>query len=334
MKEFSPVVKITFTIIGFLVFALSFVFAFLNNVPTGFQDGNSTKNGASNIFINTVTDLNARYPSSFGPADFVFIIIWPLIYLWNTVGIIYMLASLFFTKKKSPILREPAMFPVFSLIFWSLSWGCSMGWLFAYDREILWLSMFLILASALSTYATLGFSYASYYKDTMILEEHDSRMLWLVRIIIHNGYAILAAWLTVAWKVMLHTVIAYEDSRGTDNYPANLRSSLTVEDAGTIALSILLVELIVWFVLENFVFEPYCRYTLSIYPALIFALSGTFSNDYVVPFSRNLILTLVGLIFVIIAFVVRVVLVYIRHKNRPRLDKYRSQEEIIKMDKM
>ncbi|XP_039255900.2 uncharacterized protein LOC120332670 [Styela clava] len=314
----SRAVKIAFTVIAFVVFAISFVFSFLGNVPVGVEKGNATLNAATDIFINTIPDLATRYPTAIQPAPWVFVVIWPIIFLWNTVGIFYLLASLCLPKDRSPILREPSMFPVESLIFWCLSWGCSMGWIFAFDRELLGLSMFLILVAAWSTYATLGLSYRSYYSDILILEEHSHKMLLLVRIIIHNGFAILAAWLTCAWKITLATTITYKDSSPSDEIPAALNGSITSEDAGTIGLSILLFELVLWFVLENFVFEPYCRYTLSIYPTLIFALSGVFSQNYVSPFSRNLAITLAALILAIFAFIARIVLVIYRHRHRTR----------------
>ena len=50
-------------------------------------------------------------------------------------------------------------------------------------------------------------------------------MLWVVRILIHNGVAIVTTWLTCAWKINLATVIAYKDSRGVDRIPAELRNS-------------------------------------------------------------------------------------------------------------
>nr|XP_039250536.1 uncharacterized protein LOC120328177 [Styela clava] len=332
MKEASRGVKIAFTVIGVLVFLLSFIFAFLNNVPVGFEQGNSTVNAAGDIFINTIADLDVRYPVTVVPPAYVLVVIWPLIYFWNLIGAAYLVASLFLSNEKSPVLREPALFPIGSLVFWSLSFGFPLAWLFAFDREILWLSLFLIMAGAWSIYATLGFSYASYYKDILVLEEHNSTMLWLVRIIFHNGLGIFATWLTIGWKLTLQTTIAYKDGAG-DQYPADFRGSLTPEDAGTISFSILLFEIMLWFVLENFVFEPYCRYTVTIYPTLIFALSSTFSNDYVVPYSRNLIITLVGLILSILAFIARVVLVYFRHKNRPQMENFRSKrEEVVEME--
>nr|XP_039255899.1 uncharacterized protein LOC120332669 [Styela clava] len=313
-----PAIRIAVTIIAFIVFILTLILSFLGNVPIGVGDENSTENILGGVFINTIPDLSARYPSNLNAASWTFNIIWPVIFLYNFVSVIYMLVSLCLPKDKSPIMREPALMPVGSIIFWTLGWALALSWIFANDREILGLAMFFILTGCWSTYVALGLSYRSYYKDIQTLEENSNQMLWLVRIIIHNGYGILAAWTTCAWKLMLATTITYEDSRGTDNYPAKLNGSLTSEDAGTISLSILLVEIIVWFILENFVFERYCRYTLSIYPTLIFAFSGVVTGMYVTPFSRNLILALVGLILVILAFFARVGLVIYRHRNRPK----------------
>jgi len=49
---------------------------------------------------------------------------------------------------------------------------------------------------------------------------------------------------------------------------------VSVVDGSSIALTLLTVVIIVWFALENFVYEEYCRYTFTIYPVLIFGLSA------------------------------------------------------------
>lgn len=50
-----------------------------------------------------------------------------------------------------------------------------------------------------------------------------TEMLWIVRILVHNGIAIVTTWLTCAWKINLATVIAYTNDRSSDKVPAELR---------------------------------------------------------------------------------------------------------------
>lgn len=315
--------RIFFTVLALIVFLTSLVFAFLSSAPISFSNtGNSTRTLVPGLFTQSVEGLDAKYPSDIAPADWVFIVIWPLVYFWNLIGIIYLVVSLCLPSDKSPIMGEPIMIPITSLIFWSLLWGLSFSWLFIYDREYVTLGLFFIIGAAWSGYLFLGFSYRCYRKDIFYLERHSSKMLWIVRILIHNGFAIVTTWLTCAWKINFATVITYAESRGIDTIPAAQRGSLTAEDAGTIALALLLLEFVIWFVLENFVFEGLCRYTVTIYPTLIFVFVGILvgnpqrSGDDTTFFRQNRIIALAGLILAVIAFVVRIMLVVIRHRRR------------------
>nr|XP_039255902.1 uncharacterized protein LOC120332671 [Styela clava] len=310
----SSTLKYMMTILAFVVYIVSLIFSYLNSLSGMGGNKNETNETAfGGLYLNTIRELSDKYESNIQPANWTFGVIWPIIYLWNAIGAFYMIVALCLKKEDSPTVREKPLIPPVTLIFWCLSWSTSVAWIFANDREILGLAMFFILAACWVTYAGLAFSYRSYYPEVEELKAQNPKLLWLVRIIFHNGYAILATWLTCAWKLMLATVITYKGSMGSP--VAELNGSLTAEDAGTISLVILLLEIIVWFVLENFVFEKYCRYTLTIYPTLVFALIGALVGNYVSPFSRNMYLSLTGLILSILALIARTVLVAYRHRK-------------------
>lgn len=322
MAKTRVVIKVILTIVAFVVLLASLILNFLANVPSGVEGGNSTFNGAPGLFRGDTECYRDKYPSSISPASWAFVIIWPLIFLWNLIGVSYMVVSLFFSNDQSPVKREPALIPIPTLILWSLTFSALVGWTVSYDREYFGLALFFIILAPFSAYACLGFSYRSYFQDILILEEYNGKMLWLVRILFHNGFAVLATWLTCAWKLNFATVITYVDSRNIDKEPADLRSSLTSEDCGTIALSILLFEIAVWFILENMVFERYCRYTLTIYPVLIYTFTAIFVDNFVIMtqgpiiFPRNQAIVLAGIALTSVLFVARIVLVVLRHRKR------------------
>jgi len=82
------------------------------------------------------------------------------------------------------------------------------------------------------------------------------------------------------------------------------------------------VIIIAWFVLENFVWEKYCRYNFTIYPVLILALSGLIDKLRfpTVPNmgNQNLIIASVNLALVLTATVARIILSVWRWKDRSR----------------
>ncbi|MGH0162880.1 UNVERIFIED_CONTAM: hypothetical protein FKN15_043818 [Acipenser sinensis] len=84
---------------------------------------------------------------------------------------------------------------------------------------------------------------------------------------VHNGLALYAAWTSVDVLVNFGIVLKYS-------------FGLMDPAVSTAMLSILLVELIVWFLLENFVLEKYVRYTFTVYPVVILGLAGMFTRNY------------------------------------------------------
>jgi hypothetical protein len=52
------------------------------------------------------------------------------------------------------------------------------------------------------------------------------------------------------------------------------------ELASTIALGVLAFELVLWFILDNYVLDKYVRYTLSPYITIVIALSGCLTKNY------------------------------------------------------
>ncbi|KAF7249310.1 Protein Ycf2 [Varanus komodoensis] len=95
---------------------------------------------------------------------------------------------------------------------------------------------------------------------------------------VQNGIALYATWTTIATLLNFTVVLIYNGNVSD--------GSATVS-----SLCILFFELILWFYLENFLLEKYLRYTLTIYPVVILALSGTLhkSNITVSPNPSSII---------------------------------------------
>ena len=87
---------------------------------------------------------------------------------------------------------------------------------------------------------------------------------------------------------------------------------MDLETASMVGLGVLFALAIIWFILENFVWEKYCRFNFTIYPVLIFALAGVvtrisnFRSN--INVTRLLVLAAVELAFFCLAFIVRIAL--------------------------
>jgi len=78
-------------------------------------------------------------------------------------------------------------------------------------------------------------------------------------------------------------------------------------EGSTISLAILISATVLWFILENFAVEKYCRYTYTVYPVLILALSALVARLQHLPDAQqNFILACIGLSVAAAAFLARI----------------------------
>jgi len=106
----------------------------------------------------------------------------------------------------------------------------------------------------------------------------------------------------------------YSSVQSLSAYFAGLISN---ENATSISAGILLALAILYFVLENFVFEKYLRYMFTIYPVLIFAFSGVIYKLVTTGGSRqNIIIASVNISICSALFITRIALSVYRFKHR------------------
>ncbi|XP_062891300.1 uncharacterized protein LOC134338921 isoform X2 [Mobula hypostoma] len=172
------------------------------------------------------------------------------------------------------------------------------------QRHIILALIFLALI-AFTNYVVLFFCYRGLFTQGPWLQEYRKVDLWLVRILVQNGIAVYATWTTIATLLNFAVVLTYS-------------ANISTVTSGTTCLSLLAIEVVLWFGLENFVFDKYVRYTLTIYPVIIVALSGSLDNHYnATSPTRNNIYIAVLLAIACIAFVARVAMVTWRHFKCP-----------------
>nr|CAB3262979.1 uncharacterized protein LOC100186076 [Phallusia mammillata] len=271
--------------------------------------------GLNGVFYNNLSVLDKKYFQQVSPEPIAFGIIWPLIYLWNLVGVLYIVVSCCLPVDKSPVKITPTLVPKTFLISYCVTFLSMSLWLFAFDREMLGPAFAILLLSAVSAYVAVGVSCKAVTDNLKILERKYEAVLWLVRILVQNGLSFLGTWLTVATLLNLTTFIIYKDSFGLE--AAVLRGDISMINGSTLILFILLAIVIIWFALENFVFEKYLRYIYTVYPVLIFALSFLIVKLAALPDgNQNLIIASLDLAVVVIAFTARITLEVLRNKHR------------------
>lgn len=124
----------------------------------------------------TQKDLSDKYTSLFTPASFTFSI-WGVIYLALTAFVIY---------QALPAQRKSELVSTISRLF-IISCFVNIFWLFAWHYEFVTLSliiMFVILATLIAIYGTLGISYG--------------QASWGQRLFLHVPFSLYTGWITVA----------------------------------------------------------------------------------------------------------------------------------------
>ena len=240
------------------------------------------KNGTGNISDEFYTEIT--------PAGWTFAI-WGIIYAWQTVWILYGWSFVFrpsFKKTITPIVYLLYGFTNISNIIWIYLWGNEYP-------QVAFPFLFLI---AVSLWAAVGVEVVYLYKQ-LPLSDHTKWFklnFYITQIVVVNGLAIYATWVTIATLINFSIVLQYY---------ANLDGT----DVGTAALSILTFLLSLYFILENTILDRFLRLVFIVYLVVIWALSGVLSAHYGDDENRrNSIFTLVLLILTIILFIIRFIL--------------------------
>ncbi|KAI4888009.1 hypothetical protein NFI96_034683 [Prochilodus magdalenae] len=264
-------------------------------------------------FLRKTANISDKYVTQVTPSGWTFSI-WGVIYFWLTLMFIYIVTTVFRRTAYGPMYFSPPVLPYGFFITWIVNMLINIGWLLLWDRQVMIGSLILLALIAFTNYLAIFFCCYGLSEYGAWLNKYHPKDLWCIRILVQNGLALYATWTTIATLINFTIVVSYE-------------AGMSQSDAGTLSLSFLLVEVVVWFILENFVLDKHVRYILTIYPVVIVAISGNMTKNFdpSAP-SRNAIYFAVLLALACVLFVLRVCLVVWRHLKRPF---YSGTEEIV-----
>ncbi|XP_056330574.1 uncharacterized protein si:dkey-29d8.3 [Danio aesculapii] len=249
-------------------------------------------------FQHSTGNVSDRYQTEITPAGWTFSI-WGVIYSWLFLMNIYFLSWLC-----RGLYSSPAILPSVFFVSWIINLILNCTWLVLWDRELMIPALIVLALIAFTNYLLIYFSCVGLRAHGSWLKQHHPKDLFCIIVLVQNGIATYATWTTIATLLNFTVVLNV--------------ASVSATNAATASLSILLLEVIVWFSVENFLIEKHVRYILSVYPVIIYALSGSLSKHYdsTAP-GRNAVFSVVLLVLACIVFVVRLALVVWRHRTRP-----------------
>ncbi|MEE6474592.1 hypothetical protein FKM82_010435 [Ascaphus truei] len=256
------------------------------------------------VFQQSVGNISNKYITEFTPSGWTFLI-WNVIFAWQFIWLGYVLSGICRRSELGWMYLKPNVFPFSFYLVWILNNVFNIGWIFLWDREYLIPALVFLGAITLTNYIVLFISYRTLFFHGDWFQRMHKVDLWLIRILVQNGIALYATWTTVASLLNFAVVLTYNGG-----FPNST--------SGTVALSILAFEVVLWFCLENFVFDKYVRYTITVYPVVIVGLSGALDKNYNASSpGRNSVFIAVLLAVACALFAVRLVLVVWKHFKKP-----------------
>ena len=250
---------------------------------------------------NSTGDVSNQYYTQITPADYAFLI-WNVIFIWQALWLGYAWSFVF---------RPKAARTIAVSVYWAytLANALNITWIYLWGNYFIGGALAVLVLINVLLYASLGllsFYLHRYACNGMRTTSRRARAdYWLTWALVVNGIGSYATWTTVASFVNLSAVLQY-------------LAGLSAANSGTASLVLLTLTILAYFASENTVFDRFARYTLCVYPVVIWALIAVlvahWSQD---GHGRNAIYTLVLLIVVIALGILRIVLFVIFSIWRP-----------------
>lgn len=263
----------------------------------------STLGTAKPLFNSNVGNTSDTYPIEVTPAGWVFSIVWTTIFIWQYVWLIYAVTTLFRKDKDGEYIYLNNDFIHWGiLIAFAVNNSVVIAWLFLWDKFLFGWALLMIAASAISLHVCLFISLRKGYNDKeKMIENGLKNDVWMNRFILQNGIAFYLTWLSLATNLNFAIFLTYD-------------ASIEVSISSTVALICILIIIVAYWVVENFIYPRYFLYIYTPWFVLNLALIGSVSKNYVsaAP-TRNNIMTVILLVHVIIFTIVKVVLNILYH---------------------
>ena len=220
------------------------------------------------------------------PAGFTFAI-WGVIFLWQGLWVAY--AWSFLCRPNAYHTINTGVYIGFTAVN-----ALNITWLFVWGYLHIVIASGVLFGLNVLFYPTIGLLVGNFYKNSSKSDSLDRTLTWVLPI---NGLFFYVTWTTIASLINLTVVLEYTTTIGT----------FTATQSGTVALSLLLVVLVIYFTLENTVLFNVLRYVLSVYPVVIWALVGELSAHWgAAGEERNSQFTLGLLVVTVALFIVRI----------------------------
>ncbi|KAM7369835.1 hypothetical protein PAMP_011125 [Pampus punctatissimus] len=290
MVNHSPA-RVVLMFLGMIIFLVAILF----NSLSGFG-------AKSGLFHQETEDVTLKYTTPITPAGWA-LFVWDFIYFWIFAMFIYFLVGLCRRSAYDWLYTTPAALPYGFHVSLIINVCLNITWLFLFDRELLLPGLITSALMTVTNYMVLFFSCHGLKIYGAWLNKYHNTDLWLFRVLVQNGVAVYSTWGTLFTLLNLTIYLQYQ-------------TGTTRCDCAMLSLVLLLMELLAWFLLENFYLDEHVRYIMTIYPVVILWLTGTLNNSVSLQ-SPIYIFEAFILAISCILFVARIALVTWKHHKQP-----------------
>jgi len=187
---------------------------------------------------------------------------WVFIYIYQVCWMCYGVSLIL--RSNAPDLLDKKFFGSYSIAL-----ICNIIWLFTWSRQMHGLGFVFYVLQAVFLNASLYFAFASsdeYFQPSpsVVLSSFD---FWSFRLLLINGVSFFTGWVSATALV---------------SFAAVLQADLGVAQASAsnAALSLLLVFILLWSALQNFVWERHTRLVFAEYISVIVVLAGVIAKEW------------------------------------------------------
>lgn len=224
-----------------------------------------------NVFKYNTSAISAISETYLTPSGWTFST-WGIIYAWQALWLLFALLLIILKKDGFRLFNSPPVLSVWFHLFVLINFILNIVWLFVWDSlNFTGAYVVLVLMTAV-LYVAAIISHKNTFEAEMNLMR-SKWVLWGYRLLVNNGLAFYATWITAASNVNLSIAITYRWVVESDKEMYKSTSAI-------IALSVIAVVLIVYFILDIYVLEKYLRYTYSPYVQLAIALIGIITKSH------------------------------------------------------
>ncbi|XP_013386916.1 uncharacterized protein LOC106156270 [Lingula anatina] len=267
----------------------------------------------SNVFFernDTFRQNYIKYKLDINPAFYAFRIWW-LIYFWQAVWLLYAVVSICRKGPDGYMYVKPTLVPFVTYFLFPFSNLCTIAWLLLIDRDARELSMIPLPLSTFALYVILWFSHRHLAETSQYLVGMGScKDVWMVKVFFQNGLAIYATWSSIANLLSFANVLAYGPTIGV----------VSPEVSGSISLGILAAEVLIYFILDIFVFDKHLRHLFIVYPVVIWAVTGILVNNWDIT-KRNCVIGLVLLTVAVLMFLFKIGVIILHYRRKKHFRK-------------